>query len=189
MTTSIVDAIKKAKQSLEGLNLDDVEKQVAMSKAIDYYLLPNSNSQKKPTDKSNQLALQNAKDENDLDFWGNLSKASKLKEELIKDVYSFSKGFVNLVLTKVKGGDRKEQQVNFSALILYGYMVGLKQDWISPKTLAEAAKEFHLHDTNFSRTLSASTLFRTKGYRSGLQYKLSTSAIKQTEEYLKELCK
>lgn len=190
MNDKLKQAIKLAKESLKNLDLDDLEKPVAFSKAIDYYLYGDS-GKSEPASPKNKRTLKAGTpiEENHNNFWNNLARTTKLEENSIKDIYSLKNKTINLVLSKVRGADRKEQQVTFCSLILYGYIVGLDQEWVKATILAEAAKAFNLYDSNISKVLSKSPLFRKTGVGKGLEYKLTVPATSQVVDYLKELAK
>ncbi|MDO8557202.1 MAG: hypothetical protein Q7R98_01950 [Candidatus Jorgensenbacteria bacterium] len=187
MEDKISKAIEAAKKLIEQSKIEDIElRKIAFSKAIDYFL-----ADKKLGD-SLQPNFGATKIEGDYPsgFWDNLSGASDISVEKLKDVYSIKAEQVLVVLpkTSIKGDTKADQQRFLSALVSFAYHEGIKCEWVSASLLAEAAKHSGLYDTTkFAKNVGGSEWFRTIGKKKGVKYKLSSTGISEIKNYLKEL--
>ena len=180
----IKKAIEQANNLIEKLGIEDTElKKIAFSKAVDYFL-----GQKEDSGKSKTMSALSLVTNIEEDFWHRLSEAAGIEIEILKDIFTIKNNQILLVISKIKGKTKADQQRYFSALILFGYHEGLNLDWVATKLLTEAANHSGLYDTyKFAKNITKSDWFRTKGKTKGLQYKLSASGINEAKNYLKEL--
>ncbi len=189
MSEKLIKAIKLAKDSLKDLGLDDVEKQVAMAKAIDYFL----KHEDKETVSDNATTNYEIGSKNEVKtdsgknpFWSELSLSSEVAEERLKDIYSIKESQINLIIPKVKGENAGEKQCHLALLVLYAYMKGLQMEWVPSTLLTESVKEMNVHDSNLSRNLEKDW-FRKTGTGKGVKYRLSTVGVSEAKSYLGSL--
>lgn len=191
MTQKLVQAIKLAKESIRGLELDDVEKSAAMAKAIDYFL-KDVKDIPMTTAESTIVTLHKDDDAEKVsttgDFWSILESKSRINTNKLKDIFSIKEKQITLVLPNINGNLIPEKQRNVALLILYAYTNGLGMEWVSSALIVEGLKDFAIYDRNLSRNLDKqSNWFRKKGRKKGLNYKLSGVGIVEAKTYLGSL--
>jgi hypothetical protein len=85
------------------------------------------------------------------------------------------------------GKEKVEQRRNLAALVLFAYIEGLGQEWVSSLFLAEAARQSKLYDkTRFGKNLRHEW-FRQKGAKKGMMYKLSSPGLSHAKDLLKSI--
>jgi len=185
MNRNIQEAIKKAREVIDQLEIDDIElKKIAFSKAIDYFLVP---KEYKKEPKKTEIFEEEKPKKN---FWNQLSNKSDIEIERLKDIYTIKDGQIYLIIRELRGEVKAEQQRSLALLILYGYQEGLSKNWVSSSLLAEAAERLDLYDkSKFAKTVGRHLWFRTRGETRGREYKLSTQGLKEAQNYLRKLSK
>jgi hypothetical protein len=186
MEDKLLRAIEEANKLVEKSSVKDPElKKIAFSKAVDFFLTASAKME-------NAAAVTSGSEVSPGDgtggFWVGLSDAVGIDVSTLKDIYSLKDDKVYLVIARVKGAKKNDQQRYLSALIVYAYHEGLKLEWVPSNLLARAAEHSSLYSTsNFSQNISDSDWFRTVGAKKGLRYKLSASGMVEAKSYLKEL--
>ncbi|HEY5259284.1 MAG TPA: hypothetical protein VIJ46_01460 [Rhabdochlamydiaceae bacterium] len=184
MEDKLLHAIEEANKLVEKSNIKDPElKKIAFSKAVDFFLTGSPKAE-------NQTAVTPGHSAGGATgkFWTDLSEAVGIDVPTLKDIYSLKDDKFYLVISRVKGSKKNDQQRYLSALIVYAYHEGMKLEWVPSNLLARAAEHSSLYDTsNFSKNISDSDWFRTDGAKKGLRYKLSALGMAEAKLYLKEL--
>jgi hypothetical protein len=186
MEDKLLRALEEANKLVEKSSVKDPElKKIAFSKAVDFFLTASAKME-------NAAAVTSGSEVSPGDgtggFWVGLSDAVGIDVPTLKDIYSLKDDKVYLVIARVKGAKKNDQQRYLSALIVYAYHEGLKLEWVPSNLLARAAEHSSLYSTsNFSQNISDSDWFRTVGAKKGLRYKLSASGMVEAKSYLKEL--
>ncbi|HUC31156.1 MAG TPA: hypothetical protein VMR99_00500 [Candidatus Paceibacterota bacterium] len=187
MEDKLLHAIEEANKLVEKSNIKDPElKKIAFSKAVDFFLTGGPKTE-------NQTAVRSGREVNVAggatgEFWTDLSEAVGIDVPTLKDIYSLKDDKIYLVISRVKGSKKNDQQRYLSALIVYAYHEGMKLEWVPSNLLARAAEHSSLYNTsNFSKNISDSDWFRTDGAKKGLRYKLSALGMAEAKSYLKEL--
>jgi hypothetical protein len=189
MDEKIKLAIKKAQKLIEKMQFPSEEqKNISFSKAIDYFLVAEDVTNKKNdsiiSKVDHQIRAIGNEDEND--FWSLLEQGSSLDINILKDIYTFKKDQILLIINNTKGKNSAEQCAYSSLLICFAYHEGKKMEWVPAKYLVEAAKHLNFNIKNLNRDLKREW-FREQGKKKGVQYKLSAPGFLEAKKYLNEL--
>lgn len=97
----------------------------------------------------------------------------------------------NAVILKIQpsGATVPGQQQTLAHAILVGYFALLGNDDVSSPTMAAAARDWNLFDTNFSRTILVPGFIQSKGFRKGVRYSLKPGAMGKIKETLQKMAR
>jgi hypothetical protein len=85
-----------------------------------------------------------------------LSNALKIPDEAVAQVFDIDDEGVHLVIQRSKLDDtKKKAQQEVAYLILAARRIILREEWTSIKVIADLAHEMGVHDSNFSKGISA----------------------------------
>lgn len=184
MENRIKSAIIKAQKLIKEMEFDsEYQKNIVFSEAIKYFLYI----------KNNTLGVDdniNEKGNNtnqNFDFWALLNRATNVDEKNLKDIYALNQDQIQLVMPRIEGKTTAEQCSFLAVVVSFAYHEGKKLEWVPTRYLVEAARHLNLDTTNFNRDLGNTGLFRKKGKKKGVEYRLSAQGFVEARSYIDRL--